>query len=872
MITGEITEIKYECKNSMSDLNDDYGSDDESEEPLFFIIITIIDKDTDFKKYTLKGNSFVSPEIGDIAVCKNYKVNEKNRSEYISDFIEINYPNKKDKIIDRINSKIRIKSIGKATINNFIEKYIDSIWNKKNPLDDSYLEKEKLIIKELNKYIDNKKNENQQIHEQLIIFFKDIFDIDIKTFLAKRICDRLEIITNKIIITKEYIKEKFLELIGVLSKQQIDIVQTSVDNTVFSKKCVNILNLLHDNKEKGSTCLNKLKYFNNKEYEDELKYLEDNNFISIYKNKYIYLTHDYNIEKYISKKLVRYTNDNNYIFSINEEDINKKLTDEQKQCVLNAFNEPVSIITGFPGVGKTMTAIEIAKLCKKYSINILLLGPTGKIASKIINDLCKENLFDDNVFTIHRFIGKLKYINTKEDTRDDDMTNIDIIIIDEISMVDNDLFADFLEVISEKMETHLVFMGDTEQLPSIKQGYLLNSLIKSKIIKTEKLTKILRSDGDINRKIENIRNNDNIEFNNNTFKFQDANCIEQIESVLISNINSILSSFEYEYDKEIKKDKKYKKKDFSNILIITPQRNTILKLSDKIKYCINKDNYDPINFCIGDYVMVKKNVYYRNDGNIYDKLVRKKCESNECNNCPKCKMMYISSDLYNGSIGKIINFSDDYYQICLIDSNIKIHISKVHIKKYFMYAYINTVHKYQGSENNVVIFIVNDIDKKFINKNMIYTALSRSKDKCIVIGDRDIFEAGRKRKCNRNTKLDKMIKKESLKYKHIDDIKIGDVVKNTKKIIKKPIPKTLRRMVWDLYIGEEFGIGKCECCSKVIKQFEFHCGHVKSEANGGETSVENLRPICALCNLSMGKKNMDEFMKTYKLNSPSNSL
>lgn len=89
-----------------------------------------------------------------------------------------------------------------------------------------------------------------------------------------------------------------------------------------------------------------------------------------------------------------------------------------------------------------------------------------------------------------------------------------------------------------------------------------------------------------------------------------------------------------------------------------------------------------------------------------------------------------------------------------------------------------------------------------------------------------------------------------------------------KKIIKqnrkKTIPKKLKNQVWDEYIGKELGIANCLCCNESeISKSEFHAGHYISEVNGGKTNKENLRPICAGCNLSMGKKNMDEYMNQY---------
>lgn len=80
---------------------------------------------------------------------------------------------------------------------------------------------------------------------------------------------------------------------------------------------------------------------------------------------------------------------------------------------------------------------------------------------------------------------------------------------------------------------------------------------------------------------------------------------------------------------------------------------------------------------------------------------------------------------------------------------------------------------------------------------------------------------------------------------------------------KVKISSTMKRLVWNAYIGEEIGKSKCLCCRVTdITQLSFNCGHVIAEARGGETIVSNLRPICQNCNSSMGTKNMHEFMRT----------
>jgi hypothetical protein len=91
--------------------------------------------------------------------------------------------------------------------------------------------------------------------------------------------------------------------------------------------------------------------------------------------------------------------------------------------------------------------------------------------------------------------------------------------------------------------------------------------------------------------------------------------------------------------------------------------------------------------------------------------------------------------------------------------------------------------------------------------------------------------------------------------------------KNTnKEYKKKQIPKKIRQLVWNRYIGEEKGSDVCYCCRQTkITQMDFQCGHVKSEVNGGKTEVNNLRPICSLCNTSMGRMDMNEFIATFNL-------
>lgn len=81
---------------------------------------------------------------------------------------------------------------------------------------------------------------------------------------------------------------------------------------------------------------------------------------------------------------------------------------------------------------------------------------------------------------------------------------------------------------------------------------------------------------------------------------------------------------------------------------------------------------------------------------------------------------------------------------------------------------------------------------------------------------------------------------------------------------KVKIPSKVRMDVWATYIGEDMAKHKCICCKRVtIKQTDFEVGHVLSEAHGGTLEINNLRPICSVCNKSMGSRNMLDFVKQY---------
>jgi 5-methylcytosine-specific restriction endonuclease McrA len=120
-------------------------------------------------------------------------------------------------------------------------------------------------------------------------------------------------------------------------------------------------------------------------------------------------------------------------------------------------------------------------------------------------------------------------------------------------------------------------------------------------------------------------------------------------------------------------------------------------------------------------------------------------------------------------------------------------------------------------------------------------------------------------------KVEKTTKKRSRKYHSTSDESQehsssdeSHETTGSKKRRKAYIPATLRAAVWNTYIGDTIGKTKCPVCNtNDITPFTFQCGHVVAEACGGRTNLENLRPICAQCNVSSQKRHMEEFRKEY---------
>lgn len=161
-------------------------------------------------------------------------------------------------------------------------------------------------------------------------------------------------------------------------------------------------------------------------------------------------------------------------------------------------------------------------------------------------------------------------------------------------------------------------------------------------------------------------------------------------------------------------------------------------------------------------------------------------------------------------------------------------------------------------ENKKLEFIENEKSKeiKEIQKKV------KSKEVKKEIKPKEVKPKESKLKEVKSKEVKKQVKSKEVKKEEA----IEEKTELTNMVKKKSIPLALKRNVWNKYIGESIGKALCECCKLTdITQLNFSCGHIISEFNGGLIKLDNLKPICASCNSSMGTKNMDDFIKEYGL-------
>jgi hypothetical protein len=779
-------DFDYDKNNSNDEENDEYSDNNDTD--IYFVILTIIDENNN--KYKIKGKTTVIPkEYDDVYIC-NYEIfNESfnNKIEKVywkkNGLISIKLSSNKD-IIYKILCEMNIKSYNDNTIKEISEKYGEKIWYM------DYVEvKDKLInkyfIDAITTYI-NEHVKNNRMSKYILDYLICEYNINITAKEYTKIESEINICQIKFPFEKERMENLILNLIHKIDQDKILDLCDKFNLSIRIKNKIWLFYSITGKIKKGSVCIKEEKIKNDvnlkdiQDIDELITELVNDEYIVRY-NEYLYNVNQYNYEINISKFLERYIhNINNNINKYDIKNIRYKTTsiktnDKQIEGLLNFLNNPISIVTGGPGYGKTTILRLLFENLKWLDIypSVMIVGPTGKVVSKIKDDL--EYLKDINTIdtlTIHKLIFSAKVKN--KDIMEK-LQKCKYLVIDELSMVSNKCFYDFLQLLDkENITAQILFIGDTNQLLAIDSGNILSNLLRSYCIPCIELEENMRAKDypKLVEAIEKIKKGE-IPENSENFKIIETGDL-YIKNKLIDTIAELMN----------------KKINFKNIGILTSKGKTIDNLTDDVRnYVFKYDKKENINkkiqkdeHEIGDYIYIKKNIYvgkadvYDNYKNYYKKHF--KIDKNDTNTFIPTAI-YSKFDLFNGMFGIIndIEFINNKKYYCVDFDYKKEKVNKEENKeennqdqkiakfesvffnnKYInKMAYINTVHKYQGSENDYIILILPSNDD-YLKRNLIYTAVSRAKKQCIVIGDRDVFEKCIKSNEIRNSRLYEMIK------------------------------------------------------------------------------------------------------------------
>ncbi len=396
-----------------------------------------------------------------------------------------------------------------------------------------------------------------------------------------------------------------------------------------------------------------------------------------------------------------------------------KYDENQKEAIINCLDNGISIITGGPGTGKTTIVKAIIQIYQEIIANnkICICAPTGR-ASKRLTEVTGLK-----ASTIHSLLKWDLQTNTFS-VNENNPLYVDLLIIDEFSMVDNYLFYQLLKACEHVGQ--IILIGDEDQLPSVGPGNVLGDLINSGLINVVRLNKIYRqsSMSNIIKLAHHIKNNEDV---SNDF---------QEDVIFYSTDNYKIKQSVLEYIK-IAKNNGYDNDDIQVLAPMYQGVNGIDNLNELLQNYFNPHDENIKELKVG-------RVIYREN----DKILQLKNQNED--------------NVFNGDIGTLLEIKEENNitnsKIYVgYDSGVVEYIGKDFIN--ITHAYCISIHKSQGNEYPLIILPICFAYQRMLVKNLIYTAITRAKSKLIIIGDYRAFLYGIS---NTNYKVRKTTLKEKL--------------------------------------------------------------------------------------------------------------
>ena len=362
----------------------------------------------------------------------------------------------------------------------------------------------------------------------------------------------------------------------------------------------------------------------------------------------------------------------------------------QREALANAIRSKVSIITGGPGVGKTTIIRALTEIFTARKLDIRLAAPTGRAAKRMSDATGHE------AQTIHRLLKFNPSLGGFEFNIENPMAG-DCFILDETSMIDIRLMSQFLEALPNSVT--LILVGDTDQLPSVGPGNVLRDLIASNAIPFCRLDTIFRQDtsGLIVRNAHRVNGGEPFETRPGESDFYFVETAEP-EKIIARTVELMTQRIPL----------KFKLNPLTDVQVLTPMRKNLLgteNLNEVIQAAINPTGPSLVRGCThfrrGDRVMQIRNNY--------------------------------DKEVFNGDIGFIKEVDEENRALAVLFDGRPVRYEQADLDELVL-AYACSIHKSQGSEYPAVIVLMHTQHYKLLQRNLLYTAITRGKRLVLVVG------------------------------------------------------------------------------------------------------------------------------------------
>ncbi|GAA0770595.1 ATP-dependent RecD-like DNA helicase [Clostridium subterminale] len=442
------------------------------------------------------------------------------------------------------------------------------------------------------------------------------------------------------------------------------------------------------------------------------------NIDAVYSMSYLYL------EMSVTRKIIELATTKYDKLNLNVDDefkdfegkANIKLADSQKEAIEGVFLNGIEVITGGPGTGKTTIINCIVSIFESLGLKVYMAAPTGRAAKRMAEATGRE------AKTIHRLLEIGSYSEEEVDEIENETSAIecDVLIVDEASMIDISLMNALLKAM--QVGTRLIIVGDVDQLPSVGPGNVLRDIIESDAIKVVRLNEIFRQGQESmivqNAHLINEGRMPILNTKNSDFYLERAVDSEVMLEKIIGLVKTRLPKYNVEWDS------------VRDIQVLSPMRKGIMgidNLNIQLQQVLNPKNKDKdeveikdMIFRVGDKVMQIKNNYT---------LKWSKSNSSE-----------EGKGVFNGDVGYIteINEDEDKIIVCFEDDKI-VEYEESDLDEITL-AYAVTIHKSQGSEFPVVIMPMFMGPPLLMNRNLLYTGITRAKKLVVLVGSSKVVE------------------------------------------------------------------------------------------------------------------------------------